>query len=143
MVDLSFVPGDHRRYHAQTMKPPRSLKINDIETGTGPKVVPGDTVVCKWRCTRTKGDVLFQSDDSQLHPLRVGARDCCVGIEYGLLGMQLGGTRRVVSPPNLTYIERKSFPDLPEDSMLIYELTLVEITEKWDPEMQERLAGNA
>ena len=125
------------------MKPPRSLKINDIETGTGPKVVPGDTVVCKWRCTRTKGDVLFQSDDSQLHPLRVGARDCCVGIEYGLLGMQRGGTRRVVAPPNLTYIERKSFPDLPEDSMLIYELTLVEITEKWDPEMQERLAGNA
>ena len=125
------------------MKPPRSLKIINIETGTGPMVVPGDTVVCKWRCTRTKGDIVFQSEDSQALPIRVGARDYCVGIEYGLLGMQCGGSRRVVSPPNLTYVERKSFPDLPENSKLIYELKLVEIKGKWDPEMQQRLESNA
>ena len=125
------------------MKPPRSLKITDIATGVGPKVVPGDTVVCKWRCTRTKGDILFQSDDSHVHKLRVGARDSCVGIEYGLLGMQRDGVRRVVSPPNLTYIERKSFPDLPENAILFYELTLMEIVGKWDPGMPERLANNA
>ena len=124
------------------MKPPTSLKITDVATGIGPTVVPGDTVLCKWCCTRTKGDVLFQPDDSMLHPLRVGARDYCVGIEYGLIGMQVGGTRRVVSPSNLNYVERKSFPDLPENSVLTYELTLVEITGKWDPEMQNRLAEN-
>ena len=137
------MPGYGRRYPAQKMKPPTSLKITDVETGIGPTVVPGDTVLCKWCCTRMKGDVLFQSDDSMLHPLRVGARDYCVGIEYGLIGMQVGGTRRVVSPSNLNYVERKSFPDLPENSVLTYELTLVEITGKWDPEMQNRLAENA
>ena len=125
------------------MKPPRSLKITDVEQGTGPKVVPGDTVLSRWRCTLARGDVLFQSDDSQLQTLRVGARDYCVGIEYGLIGMQHGGSRRVVSPPNLNYVDRKSFPDLPETSVLTYELTLVEITGKWGPEMQDRLAENA
>ena len=121
------------------MKPPRGLQITDVETGAGPRVVPGDLAVCKWRCTQTQGDILFQSDDSQSQPIRVGARDYCVGIEYGLLGMQPGGTRRIKAPPHLTYVERKSFPDLSENAVLIYELTLIEIAGKWDATMEKRL----
>ncbi len=68
-----------------------------------------------------------------------GGRDCYVGIEYGLIGMQVGGRRTVAVPPNLTYHERKTYKDLPEDAMLVYELTLVEFRDKWDPEMETRL----
>ena len=119
------------------MKAPRSLKITDIKNGTGPQVVPGDLATCRWRCTQTKGDVLFESNDVDSRPIRVGARDCCVAIEYGLLGMQVGGSRRIVSPPNLNYVERKSFPDLSERAMLIYELTLIDIVGKWNAEMDQ------
>lgn len=66
-----------------------------------------------------------------------------MGIEYGLLGMLPGGRRTVVVPPNLTYHERKTFTDLPENAMLIYGLTLVSLGEKWDPEMEHRLLPDA
>jgi len=73
-----------------------------------------------------------------LHPIRVGARDCCVGIEYGLLGMQSGGTQRIKAPPHLTHVERKSLPDLSENAILVYALTLVEIAGKWDANSFEK-----
>ena len=121
------------------MKAPRSLKITDIKTGVGPEVVPGDLAACEWRCTQTRGEVLFASDNLNSHPIRVGARDSFVAIEYGLLGMQVGGTRRIVSPPNLNYVERQSTPELSERAMLIYEITLINIAGKWDADMAQRL----
>ena len=123
------------------MKPPRSLKITDRDIGTGQPCVPGDLAICHCVCTRRKGDVLFASDRDSPYSIRVGGRDCYAGIEYGLLGMQIGGRRTVVVPPNLTYDERKTYTDLPEGSMLIYELELIDLPEKWDPEMESRLAN--
>ena len=73
------------------MKPPRSLKISDMQVGTGRKVVPGDVAICHCICTRREGDVVFASPSQEPYVIRVGARDSCVGIEYGLLGMQIGG----------------------------------------------------
>jgi len=125
------------------MKPPRSLKILDVQVGTGRKVVPGDVAVCRCRCTRNKGHLVFASPEQEPYSIRVGARDYCVGIEYGLLGMQTGGIRTIQVPPNLTYVERKIYADIPEDAMLIYELELVELRAKWDAEMESRLASKA
>ncbi|MEQ1907164.1 MAG: FKBP-type peptidyl-prolyl cis-trans isomerase [Pirellulaceae bacterium] len=121
------------------MKTPISLQITDDIVGTGRPVVPGDVAVCHCRCTRPKGNVLFSSEDDEPYPVRVGARDGFVGIEYGLLGMKIGGKRTVVVPPNLTYHERKTYRDLPEHSMLIYNISLLSLGEKWDSEMEERL----
>ncbi len=73
------------------------------------------------------------------YTIRVGARDGFVGIEYALLGMKIGRQRTVVVPPNLTYHERKTYRDLPENSMLIYNLSLLSLGEKWDSEMERRL----
>jgi len=125
------------------MKPPGSLKITDVQIGTGRKVVPGDVAICRCRCTRRKGDLVFASADQEPYATRVGARDCCVGIEYGLIGMQVYGRRTIQVPPNLTYVERKTYRDLPEDAMLIYELELVDLSTKWDAEMEHRLALKA
>lgn len=125
------------------MKPPRSLEITDLEIGTGRPCVPGDLAICNCVCTRRKGDLLFASDASSPYTIRVGARDCSAGIEYGLLGMRVGGRRTVIAPPNLTYNERKSYPDLPTTALLVYELELIGLPEKWDPEMERRLESHA
>lgn len=122
------------------MKAPISLEISDDVVGTGRAVVPGDVAICDCRCTRPKGDILLSSEGGDPYPVRVGARDGYVGVEYGLLGMKVGGKRTVLVPPNLTYNERKAYRDLPENAMLIYHLSLVAFGEKWDPEMEHRLA---
>lgn len=125
------------------MKPPRSLKISDDQVGSGRPVVPGDVAVCHYRCSRRKGDVVFASAPDDPFAIRVGARDCGVGIEYGLLGMRVGGIRTVDVPPNLTYVERQTFADLPENAMLIYRIELIDIPRKWDDDMEQRLADVA
>ncbi|CAD72007.1 MAG TPA: FKBP-type peptidyl-prolyl cis-trans isomerase [Rhodopirellula baltica] len=123
------------------MKPPRSLKILDHEIGSGRPCVPGDLATCNCVCSRRKGDMLFASDADTPYQIRVGGRDCHAGIEYGLLGMRIGGRRTVIVPPNLTYDERKRYPDLPADALLVYELELLDLPGKWDPEMERRLAA--
>jgi len=125
------------------MKPPRSLKITDRIHGTGRACVPGDLAICGCSCTLRKGDVLFASEPNSPYPVRVGGRDCFVGIEYGLLDMRVGGQRTVIVPPNLTYDERKTYPELPESALLVYELQLISLPEKWDPEMESRLSERA
>jgi len=123
------------------MKPPRSLKMIDHQLGTGRPCVPGDLAVCHCICTRRKGEVVFASNPNDPYRIRVGGRDCFVGIEYGLFGMRVGGCRSILVPPNLTYHERDSYLDLPKDAMLRYELRLIDLPEKWDPEMEARLAN--
>ena len=85
---------------------------------------------------------MFDSDRDGPHPIRVGGRDGYTGLEFGLLGMQVGGRRKIVVPPNLTYDERKTFPTIPENAILIYTLSLIELREKWDPEMESRLQNS-
>ena len=123
------------------MKPPRNLKIADQKIGSGRLCVPGDTAVCACICTQRKGDVVFATNPDSPYQIEVGRRDYFAGIEYGLLGMRIDGRRTVIVPPNLIYYERKTYPDIPENALLIYEITLVDLGEKWDPEMEHRLDG--
>lgn len=121
------------------MKPPRSLKITDLSLGSGPACSPGDIAICTCVCRRRKGDVVFEFDTATPSTIRVGARDYFAGIEYGLLGMRVGGERSVTVPPNLTYYERKTYPELPSTAILVYQLRLLELSGKWDPDMPSRL----
>ena len=121
------------------MKPPKSLKLRDQTIGSGRPCRPGDTAVCECRCHRRNGQLLFASPPDQPFTIRVGGRDCFVGIEYGLLGMKVGGVRQVTVPKNLTYLERRTYPELSEHAMLTYDLVLLQLLEPWDAEMAERL----
>lgn len=122
------------------MKPPSDLQMTDVQVGTDRPCVPGDIAVCHCTCTRRKGDPVFASQPTEPFRIRVGARDCYVGIEYGLLGMQVGGRRTVIVPPHLIYHERKTFAELPETAMLVYDLQLIDLPAKWDAEMESRLS---
>lgn len=55
--------------------------------------------------------------------------------------MRVGGRRTVIAPPNLIYDERKTYGDLPANALLVYELQLIDLPEKWDPELERRLAA--
>lgn len=121
------------------MKPPRSLKITELEVGTGRVCVPGDTALVHYEIRRPKGDVLSSSNEKRPSEVDVGRRDFFVGIEYGLLGMRVGGRRSIVVPPHLMgYLPR--IYDLPSGAMVVIELHLIDLPQKWDPDMESRLA---
>lgn len=125
------------------MKRPGGLKITDRDIGSGRPCVPGDIAICDCVCKWNRGEVLFAPGAASPFTIRVGGRDCYIGIEYGLLGMRVGGRRTVIVPPNMTVHERKTFKDLTEDAILVYELNLIALPAKWDPDMETRLADRS
>ena len=65
-------------------------------------------------------------DRGQPFQFQLGAEQVIQGWEQGFAGMRVGGTRRLVIPPNLAYgaVER---PGLPANSTLIFDVELLEI----------------
>jgi FKBP-type peptidyl-prolyl cis-trans isomerase len=115
------------------MKVPKGLKISQVRPGNGRIVEPGNYVVIRYDCYLPRGEKCFSSDDQPLSiQLRVGERLTYPGIAYALPGMRVGEVRSVRVSPNLTYRERKQYPQLPPNAALRYEIELISASDEWD-----------
>jgi FKBP-type peptidyl-prolyl cis-trans isomerase len=73
---------------------------------------------------RNKDEVTFID-----HTIVLGRRQAIAGVEHALLGMKVGGYRKVRISPHLAYRD-KGIPDLiPHDAVLVVELWLRAIME--------------
>ncbi|MCA9647840.1 MAG: FKBP-type peptidyl-prolyl cis-trans isomerase [Polyangiaceae bacterium] len=102
------------------------LVIDDLEVGTGDEVVSGTTIVVHYVGTLTDGSV-FDSSRERARPFSVtiGKNYVIRGWEEGLLGMRVGGIRRLTIPPELGYGAKGHPPKIPENSTLIFEIELL------------------
>jgi peptidylprolyl isomerase len=106
------------------------LQIFDIVVGTGEAAVAGSTVTVHytgWLEDGTKFDssldrgVSFPVTLGQTPPQVIG------GWEEGLLGMQAGGKRRLIIPPELAYGEAGSGSVIPPNATLIFDIDVLEV----------------
>ena len=106
------------------------LEIVDLTVGTGPVAVNGDTVTVNYVGTLTNGTKFDSSYDSgQPFTFRLGAGQVIAGFDQGVVGMRVGGKRRLTIPPSLGYgIQPKG--SIPGNSTLIFEVELVSIAGK-------------
>lgn len=105
------------------------LQIEDIELGTGQEAQAGNVLSVHYTGTLLDGTKFDSSvDRGQPFQFQLGAEQVIQGWEQGFAGMKVGGTRRLVIPPNLAYgtVER---PGLPANSTLIFEVQLLEIVQ--------------
>lgn len=104
------------------------LVIEDLECGEGTTAESGDTIAVHYVGTLESGEQFDSSRDrGEPFPFRLGAGEVIPGWDEGLVGMQVGGLRRLTIPPDLAYGETGFPPDIPPNSTLVFEVELLEV----------------
>lgn len=126
------------------MKQVSGLKLLEEREGEGQPAQKGDRVVYNTRIFLNRGDEvplneiqaehlptqMVRVDDRTTfidHTIVLGRRQAMAGVEHALLGMKVGGYRKVRVSPHLAYRD-KGIPDLiPPEALLICEIWLRDI----------------
>ena len=106
----------------------------DLVVGTGPAVVAGNKVTIDYtvwlydpNSANHEGTLIGTSvGTGQPYPFTVGDGTSIAGVDQGVRGMQVGGSRRLVLPPNLAY-GNQGFNAIPPNATLTFEITLLAI----------------
>lgn len=111
--------------------PAGELLIEDLQEGSGQRVVEvGDDITIHYRGTLTNGEVFDSSiDRGEPFKTRIGVGQVIAGWDEGVLGMKVGGKRKLTVPPDKAYGNR-AIGSIPANSTLIFELELLSIDSK-------------
>ena len=103
------------------------LLSEDITVGTGTEAVAGKHVTVNYRGTLIDGTV-FDSSYERGTPFDfdLGAGQVIAGWDQGVVGMKVGGKRKLVIPPALAYGDRAIGP-IPANSTLVFEVELLDV----------------
>ena len=110
----------------QTMS--NGLVIEDIKIGDGQEVEKFNIVTVNYTGLLEDGTKFDSSLNPGRTPFRftVGAGQVIKGWDEGLMGMKVGGKRKLTIPPELGYGSRDNGP-IPANSTLIFEIDLLGI----------------
>jgi len=95
--------------------------IQDLVVGTGDVVVLGSQVTVTYTGWLANGTQF----DAGTFPFTAGVGQVIDGFDIGVLGMQVGGTRRIVIPPELAYGSQER-ASIPAGSVLVFDITVDE-----------------
>lgn len=111
------------------------LEITDVTAGSGPAIKAGQTAVVHYTgwlysesAAEKKGSKFDSSRDrGDPFDFTVGRGQVIAGWDQGVAGMQVGGHRRLVIPPDLGYGARGAGGVIPPNATLIFDVELVSI----------------
>lgn len=103
------------------------LKIVDEKVGTGTEVVKGALVICDYTGTLADG-TKFDSSIDRGRPFQfvIGSGRVIRGWDVGIMGMRVGGKRRLEVPSAMGYGER-AIGRIPPHSDLYFEVEMLEV----------------
>ncbi|WAD26702.1 FKBP-type peptidyl-prolyl cis-trans isomerase [Pseudomonadaceae bacterium T75] len=109
------------------------LLIEDIQPGEGKEVVKGALITTQYRGTLEDGTV-FDSSYERGKPFQcvIGTGRVIKGWDLGLMGMKVGGKRRLFVPAHLAYGERQVGAHIKPNSNLHFEIELLEVLTRDD-----------
>ena len=109
-------------------KQDNGLKIWDVKEGKGDEVKAGATVKVHYTGWLTNGKV-FDSSRKRDEAISFGLNQVIKGWTEGVVGMKVGGTRRLMIPPEMAYGDQDK-GDIPPKSILIFDIELLEVKNK-------------
>lgn len=104
-----------------------TLKIEDIKIGEGKEVTGGDYITIHYLGTLENGEKFDSSyDRGEPFQTRIGVGEVIEGWDMGVIGMKVGGKRKLTIPSQLGYGDQ-SVGTIPANSTLIFEVELLGI----------------
>ena len=104
-------------------------KRQDEIQGTGKEATPGATVSCHYVGVTYSGGEEFDASWNRGEPLdfTVGIGQVIQGWDQGLLGMKVGGRRRLEIPSEMAYGKRGAGAQIGPDEALIFVVDLLDV----------------
>jgi len=103
-----------------------TVTVEDIVIGTGDEVLAGDTLRVHYVGTLIDGTKFDSSRDrGEPFEFTFGVGEVITGWDQGLVGMKIGGIRKLTIPASLGYGEVEQ-PNIPANSTLIFEVEVLE-----------------
>ena len=108
------------------------LQVIDIQLGEGKTVVKGALITTQYRGFLEDGSS-FDSSYDRGKPFQcvIGTGRVIKGWDQGLMGMQVGGKRKLLVPAHLGYGER-AVGAIPANANLVFEIELLEVLTRDD-----------
>jgi peptidylprolyl isomerase len=103
------------------------LKIEDIISGTGKSIEKGALITAHYTGWLEDGTEFDSSHKRGPFQCVIGTGRVIKGWDQGLIGMKVGGKRKLYVPANLAYGERQMGPLIKPNSNLIFEIELLEV----------------
>jgi len=107
---------------------PSGLKYTDLKIGQGDVAETGKVLEVHYSGWLAANRVKFDSSiEDRPFTFRLGTGDAIKGWDEGLMGMKVGGKRRLVIPPELGFGKQGVGSVVPPNAVLVYEFELLAV----------------
>ncbi|MFV2195034.1 FKBP-type peptidyl-prolyl cis-trans isomerase [Nocardiopsis sp. LOL_012] len=109
--------------------PPADLEVTDITIGEGAQAGHGSNVGVHYVGVSHSTGEEFDASWNRGTPLnfRLGAGMVIPGWDQGVMGMRVGGRRKLVIPPHLAYGDQSPTPAIKPGETLVFVVDLVDV----------------
>lgn len=99
----------------------------DLVVGSGAQATTGSAVTVTytgWLYSETATDHKGDSFGSGTFQFTIGSGQVIQGFDQGVIGMQVGGIRRLTVPPSMAYGSQGNGSTIPPNAALVFDVTL-------------------